>query len=112
MVCKSCGKEIQDGSKFCPLCGAVIEPKEEVPIDMDRITGIEWFQIVMKKAFDFKTRASREEFWVFKAFNAIFSVSILLCSLLSHHNSYYTGYARLFSDDIIYSLYSIIVFIP
>lgn len=30
MYCPNCGKEIADGSKFCPLCGATIQQPESV----------------------------------------------------------------------------------
>lgn len=26
MFCKKCGTEIADGGKFCPKCGAIVDP--------------------------------------------------------------------------------------
>ena len=32
MICKNCGIEINDDSKFCVACGAVVEQPEEAPV--------------------------------------------------------------------------------
>ena len=31
MICKKCGKEIPDGSKFCPECGYDFSEKHQTP---------------------------------------------------------------------------------
>ena len=33
MICKYCNKEIPDGSKFCPFCGASLEEVSNTPIN-------------------------------------------------------------------------------
>ncbi len=43
MICKQCGKEIPDGSKFCLECGAPVEaekPAEEVPCEVAEETPV------------------------------------------------------------------------
>lgn len=31
MFCRQCGKELPDGVKFCPACGAEVKPVQEAP---------------------------------------------------------------------------------
>lgn len=31
MFCRQCGKELPDGVKFCPACGAEVNPAQEAP---------------------------------------------------------------------------------
>lgn len=31
MFCRQCGKELPDGVKFCPACGAEVKPAQEAP---------------------------------------------------------------------------------
>ena len=36
MICKKCGKEIDDNSTFCPLCGVSVEVNEEPKPDAEK----------------------------------------------------------------------------
>lgn len=35
MFCNECGKQIKDGSRFCPYCGSQVRREERQPVDLD-----------------------------------------------------------------------------
>ena len=56
MYCSHCGKEISEGTKFCPYCGASLLPKTEVvyrPVCPPRDVGTVWKGVAMVFFFGF-----------------------------------------------------------
>jgi uncharacterized membrane protein YvbJ len=37
MICKNCGKDIEDTAKFCPECGASTAKRDEFFVDSDHL---------------------------------------------------------------------------
>ena len=54
MYCPNCGKEISDGTRFCPYCGASLLPQTEVvykPVYPPRDDGAVWKGVVLVLLF-------------------------------------------------------------
>ncbi len=39
MFCRNCGKEFEDGTKFCPMCGTAVETGTQTPRTVQRQSG-------------------------------------------------------------------------
>lgn len=77
MYCPNCGKQNPENAKFCLECGAAIQSNTPYPGPMsDRpdTTFTEAVSSCFSKAFVFKGRASRAEYWWFALFTLLVSM--------------------------------------
>ncbi len=75
---------------------------------------MKYFTLAFKKAFDFRSRSSRPEYWYFVLFNIIFAIAAMIIDrVLGTTFSLDSGYGK---QDLgygyIYCLYGIAVMIP
>lgn len=81
MYCKQCGSELRDGAAFCAKCGA----RQSVYEDRKHNEYVGFGQAIVllfKNAFNFRTRASRSEYWWVMLFWLIISIPLSLVALM------------------------------
>ena len=65
MYCRNCGKELQEGSKFCPYCGTAVEVEAEyhysVPVSK-KVSFKESIIALFNRFFVFEGTSSQREF--------------------------------------------------
>lgn len=81
MYCPNCGKQNPNNANFCNGCGAAIQSNTGNDsnyrgpiIDGQAMTFTESVSACFSKAFEFKGRASRSEYWWFALFNLLASM--------------------------------------
>lgn len=89
--CSNCGTRFNDGDSFCQNCGAPFSPALGVnvnqgaqvysePKDYNLFTA--WISM-WKRAFDFKGRSRRKEYWLAAIANALFySLAVFIIFIL------------------------------
>lgn len=88
MYCSNCGKEYEEGTKFCGNCGMSFDAQavsEEAIADeplhyqaQEAMTFSKSITTCLSKYADFKGRASRSEYWWFYLFSLLMSWGALL----------------------------------
>ncbi len=64
MYCKFCGKEIANDALFCAACGRqVADRPAAAEVHHGSVSFVEAIKLSVKNVFDFKSRASKSEFW-------------------------------------------------
>ena len=97
--CRNCGKEVDDGAKFCVGCGVATEATVDAPVvnnvvgrgpdlkedwQVENLSLFGYFIKCLKKNAVFKGRARRKEYWGFYLFTYIFDfVSAIIVAFLS-----------------------------
>ena len=76
MYCKQCGAEIEDGARFCGVCGARQDREEQtayqpVQSKTPRLSVADAIDSCFTHYFDFKGKSGKEEFRSFTVFAAV-----------------------------------------
>jgi len=138
--CENCGKQLDDGAKFCNVCGKSVTGRlvQHQP-DTNATTNISLWQGYVsfwKNYANFKGRARRKEYWGAALFNIVFVVGLSIVGgfiggfiggIVSHstlpaaaasltdaylHGAEYGSKYGTVGGSILYNLYGIAVAIP
>jgi uncharacterized membrane protein YhaH (DUF805 family) len=110
MFCFNCGEKLENGAKFCPKCGAVVDesamgaptqPAYQQPAPpAQKRSGWQYFCDVLKKYAVFSGRARRAEYWYFGLFNCIFSIAATLMDNLLGFEPVFSGWAAAYGGPL------------
>lgn len=133
--CSNCGRALKPYERYCPICGSEnksFDPnakEEEKPTsqaeyiyrDIDdgipKYGAFECYKRLFTRAFDFKDRSTRAEYWWPVLFNIVIGIVLDIINLffpsLIFTFEYETIIGTIYSNVGLFSLiYSVILFIP
>ncbi|GHV61222.1 hypothetical protein AGMMS49587_04800 [Spirochaetia bacterium] len=136
IFCFNCGEKLEDGAKFCPKCGAMVDESTGVPArpiyqqpfqpqintvpppvyqqpapPAPKRSGWQCFCDVVKKYAVFSGRARRAEYWFFVLFYNIFNIAALVLDNLLGFDPVLSGWAATYGGPLQFIL-MIALFLP